>query len=111
MRVVLDHNVPHRLRPLLVGHDVFTTRFLGWEALTNGLLQAAADAGFEALVTCDKTMVGQHHEPDLPLPVVVLMARTNAIVELRPFVPPLLDLLAEPLARQFHRLHTPNKAL
>jgi predicted nuclease of predicted toxin-antitoxin system len=31
MKVLLDHNVPHELRPLFPEeHDVYTAQYLGW---------------------------------------------------------------------------------
>ena len=55
MKVLLDHDVPHRLRHALAPqHEAFTTRYLRWEHLKNGLLlQAAHDAGFDAFLTLD----------------------------------------------------------
>jgi hypothetical protein len=42
VRVLLDENLPHGLRSLLTGHDVFTAAFLGWIGIRNGELLAAA---------------------------------------------------------------------
>ena len=46
MKVFLDENLPHELRPHLQGHDVFTVQYMGWSGVKNGLLliQAAAAA-------------------------------------------------------------------
>ena len=98
MKLLLDHNMPKQLRPLLVGHDARTTRQMRWEALTNGvLLREAADAGFGAIITVDKKMRREQNLRSLPLPVVTLDARSNAIDGVRPFVADLLKLLATPL--------------
>ena len=45
MKVLLDENLPHDLRKLLPGHDVFTVAYLGWAGVKNGelLRRAAAD--------------------------------------------------------------------
>lgn len=57
MKVLLDSNVPHDLRGRLSHHDTFTAKYMGWSALKNGdLLKAAEEAGFEVLVTGDKTL-------------------------------------------------------
>ena len=56
-RVLLDHNVPRRVRAFLTGHVVETADDRGWGALTNGrLLDAAEKAGFEVLVTADQSI-------------------------------------------------------
>lgn len=55
MRILLDENLPHRLRRMLSGHDVRTTAYQGWAGLTNGMLLKAADeAGFDAMITADQ---------------------------------------------------------
>ena len=47
MRILLNENLPHKLRLLLAGHEVRTTAYQGWAGLTNrALLKAAEDAGF-----------------------------------------------------------------
>jgi len=55
MKVLLDENLPHELRLLLMPmHEVFTVSHLGWSALENGaLLSQAASNGFDALITKD----------------------------------------------------------
>ena len=52
MKLLLDENLPHRLRPLLLGHEVFTVAYMNWKGIENGsLLALAASNGFYALVT------------------------------------------------------------
>lgn len=51
MKRLLDENLPHRLRPLLVGHEVFTVAFMKWKGTENGkLFELAAQNGFEAML-------------------------------------------------------------
>jgi hypothetical protein len=55
MRILFDQNVPRALRNLLPGHDVRTAAEMGWSTLANGaLIDAAEQAGFEAIVTADR---------------------------------------------------------
>ena len=63
MRVLLDENLPHVLRNHLPKHDVVTAAYAGLAGYKNGaLLKAASDAGFDVLVTGDKTL---QYEQDL----------------------------------------------
>jgi hypothetical protein len=49
MKLLLDENLPHRLRLLITGHDVRTVSYMGWSGVENGeLLSRAAADGFEA---------------------------------------------------------------
>lgn len=57
MEVLLDENLPHRLRTHLGSHDVFTVRYQGWSGLKNGQLLGSAEAGgFEVFLTGDQTL-------------------------------------------------------
>jgi len=95
MKVLLDENLPHELRLLLMPmHEVFTVSYLGWSALENGdLLSQAAAKGFEALITKDQGIEHEQNVASLPLSVVVLRAKTNKIDDIRPLVPELLSAL------------------
>ena len=81
MKVLFDHNVPKKLRTLLPRHVVTTSRELGWDALKNGELLAAAEAqGFAAMVTGDKNLSYQQNLRGRDLALVVLGATDWATV-------------------------------
>jgi predicted nuclease of predicted toxin-antitoxin system len=73
LKVVLDQNVPAPLARLLQGHDARHTSNLGWEALSNGDLLAAAEAdGFELLITADKNIRYQQNLTQRTIALIVL---------------------------------------
>lgn len=73
MKVLLDHNIPHKLRQLMPAHDVSTADEMGWAELENGeLLRAAEVAGFAVLVTGDKNLSFQQDLRGMELALVVL---------------------------------------
>lgn len=43
MKLLFDHNVPHKLRGSLLGHQVRTADEMGWAVLENGQLLHAAE--------------------------------------------------------------------
>ena len=57
MRVLLDHNLPHKLRAnlgTLGRHEIVTASYMRWGDLKNGeLLRAAEECGIEVFVTGD----------------------------------------------------------
>jgi hypothetical protein len=58
MLVLFDQGTPLPIANALIGHVVKTARQLGWDTLNNGeLLRVAEEAGFEVLLTTDKTFV------------------------------------------------------
>ena len=109
MKILLDHCLDHHLRADLVGHDVYSARYMGWDALGNGrLLRAAADGGFDVVLTRDKAMRGQQNPAAVPLPVIVLDVLSGDIASIRPFLPAVLALLAgPPLTPDFHWVRRP----
>ncbi|MGA2441528.1 MAG: hypothetical protein ABSH08_11250 [Tepidisphaeraceae bacterium] len=119
MKLLFDHNVDRRFRRYIPGHEIRTTREMGWEALSNGLLlKVAADARFEAFVSIDKKIEREQNLKILPLPVVIIDALSNALPALIPFSPLLLDLFSHPLEPLLyvveptglvHRLTAPRK--
>jgi predicted nuclease of predicted toxin-antitoxin system len=76
MRVLLDENLPHRLRVALPGHEVFTADYMGWAGIQNGsLLRLVEAGGFEVFVTADRKMRGQQNLVGRPFAVVYLTAQ------------------------------------
>lgn len=56
MLVLLDHGTPRSIARWLEDHTVVEAVAKGWDRLVNGeLLKAAGDAGFDVLLTTDKT--------------------------------------------------------
>ena len=57
MKILCDQNVPRPLVKLLTGHKVRRAAELGWAELKNvNLLAACENAGFDLLLSGDKTM-------------------------------------------------------
>ncbi|MGA7238564.1 MAG: hypothetical protein WBY44_22975 [Bryobacteraceae bacterium] len=57
LRVLLDENLPHKLRLALNRFDAFTVQYMGYGGLKNGeLLKQAEEDSFDVFVTGDKTM-------------------------------------------------------
>lgn len=96
MKLLLDENMPHRLRLEIPGHDCFTVAYMGWSGIDNGeLLKAAAKEGFDALVTKDTKLRYEQNLDALALAVVVLKASSNDIDDIRPLLPKLVLALGE----------------
>jgi hypothetical protein len=75
VKVLLDENLPHDLRRALSALDPVTAQYSGWAGLKNGeLLTAAEDAGFEVLVTGDKTVQFEQNMKHREILVVSLSA-------------------------------------
>jgi hypothetical protein len=92
MRLLLDENLPKDLAGALTGHEVASVVGLGWAGTRNGeLLRRSGAAGYFAIITMDSNMPFQQDPAKLPLAIVVLKARSNAMRHLGPMGPAILD--------------------
>jgi len=82
VRVLLDENLPHKLRLHLPEHEVVTVAFAGFDGLKNGkLMKAAEDAGFEVFVTADRALPYQQNMTGRRIAVVALSGQIWAAIE------------------------------
>jgi hypothetical protein len=80
---LFDANTPAPLAASLREHQVTRADELGWQGLGNGeLLDAAEQAGFDLLLTCDQNVRYQQNFAGRSLAVVILS--TNHWPSLRP---------------------------
>jgi len=93
VRILLDESLPRPLARLLPEHDVRTVAAMGWTGRRNGELLQLAAGDFDALLTADQNLEHQQNVSALPIAIVVLVAPTNRIESLRPFILSLLRTL------------------
>jgi hypothetical protein len=92
--VLLDEDVPRRLKRELTVHEVRTVVEMGWTSIKNGvLLGLAAAAGFDVLLTCDRNMAHQQDVSALDLALVVLAVPDKRMQTILPLVPDVLTVL------------------
>jgi hypothetical protein len=73
VKILFDANTPAPLARFLRGHDVVRADELGWQGLENGaLLDAAEQAGFDLLLTCDQNVRYQQNFAGRKLALVIL---------------------------------------
>jgi hypothetical protein len=63
---------------------------MGWASIENGELLVLASQAFDVFVTVDRGLAFQQDLTALPMPVIILRARTNRLADLKPLVPKLL---------------------
>lgn len=80
----------------LPGHDVHTVAKMGWSSKRNSeLLQLMLAERFECLLTVDQNLEFQQNISASGIAVVIIVARTNRLKELRALVPRVLGALAK----------------
>lgn len=96
MRILPDEQLPRQLAREISRHRVRTVQQQGWAGMGNGeLLRRAAAEGFEVFVTADQNLQFQQNLSGSPLRVIVLAGRSNAIEDLVPLVPALLQAILD----------------
>lgn len=92
MKVLFDHNLPHKLRTSLdtIGnHEIVTASYMGWGNLTNGeLLRTAEESGIEVLVTGDRSLRYEQNLTGRRLAIVTLP--TNNWPTVKNYLPQIL---------------------
>jgi hypothetical protein len=83
MLILFDHSTPAPLSSYLPGHAVTKAKERGWERLANGDLLAEAErAGFDVLLTADKSMRYQQNLTGRRIALVVLSTPQWPVVRL-----------------------------
>ncbi|MEQ8810304.1 MAG: DUF5615 family PIN-like protein [Imperialibacter sp.] len=94
MKLLLDENIPRKLKSDLLDFNVFTVREMGWNGKQNGeLLRLMLEENFNVLITADKNLQTQQNFTKYPVPVIVLNVVLLTYEHMVPLVPRLKNLL------------------
>jgi len=95
VRVLLDECLPCRLTRDLVGHEARTVPEMGWASKRNGELLRLAEREFDVFLTVDRKLQHQQNLPMFDIAIVVMLARTNTLLDLRRLIPEVLEALPQ----------------
>ncbi len=96
MRILLDENIPRKLRGHFgTDHAVTTVPDMGWAGIKNGALIKLMQGQFEVFVTADQNMQYQQNFQKVGFIVVVLKAYKNKLELLLPLMPAVRAKLGE----------------
>lgn len=94
MRLLLDENLPKRLKQDLKEHEIYTAAEKGWTGISNGkLLGLLIENKFDALLTFDKNLQYQQNFTKYTIAVLVLNAPDNSYATLKNLVQKIKDVL------------------
>ena len=87
MKILLDECVTKRLKPMLLPHEVFTVREMGWSGIKNGkLMSLCSENSFDILLTIDKNLQYQQNLIKYSVTIVIFDSSSADISELSKFV-------------------------
>ena len=88
MKILLDENLPKKLKQDLQDYQVFTVREQGPNGKTNGdVIQLMIAERFDVLITFDKNLEHQQNFSRFAVPIFVLNAADNTYLTLKQLVP------------------------
>ena len=87
MKVLLDECLPKKLKREVEADEVSTVPEAGWATKQNGELLRLAEANFDVLLTNDQNLEHQQKLKKFDLAIIVLIAPTNDIEDLKPLMP------------------------
>ena len=94
MKVLIDENLPKRLKQDFQDYQIFTVREQGWQGKQNGeLLKLMLQEQFTVLLTFDKNIQHQQNLKNYPLNILILNAVDNRYLSLKPLVEKILKIL------------------
>jgi predicted nuclease of predicted toxin-antitoxin system len=100
MRLLLDENLPKRLKNDFPDHQVYTVADKLWTAKKNGeLLKLMLENDFAAMMTFDKNLQHQQNFERFPITVFVLSAPNNTYANLKPLAEKINQILNTSLMR------------
>jgi predicted nuclease of predicted toxin-antitoxin system len=98
MKLLLDENLPKKLKIDFPEHEIYTVSEMKWNGKKNGeLLKLMLEEEFKALLTFDKNLQYQQNFQKHPIPVIILNAENNTYLTLKVLVPRIKELLDRPL--------------
>ncbi len=93
MKVLLDECIDQRFAKELPDHSVETVPGMGWGGLKNGEILKLAEKEFDVFITVDRNLSFQQNLPLFNITVLVLLAPTNRLADLKVLVPDILVAL------------------
>jgi predicted nuclease of predicted toxin-antitoxin system len=83
MKLLLDENLPKRLKNDFPTHEIYAIRDKKWNGKKNGeLIKLMLEENFDALLTFDKNIQYQQNFEKYPICILVLSAKNNSYLEL-----------------------------
>lgn len=98
MKILLDENLPKKLKRDFSEHEIYTVTDRNWNGKKNGELLALMTAeDFQALFTFDPNLEHQQNFAKYPIAVFVFIAKNNIYQILSELVPNIKTELEKPL--------------
>jgi len=104
MKILLDENIPRRLKfDFDFGSEVHTVQEMNWSGKKNGeLLGLATLSGFDCFITLDKNLQFQQNLKRFSIFIIILDVSDSKYLTIQPLVSKLIQLLSSPIPEQIN---------
>jgi len=106
MKVLLDECLPKKLKREVQADIVRTVPEMGWAGTKNGDPLRLVEQEFDVFLTNDQNLEYQQNLKRFDLAIIVLMAPTNDIEDLKPLMPAVNEAIRTISAREIKYLKT-----
>jgi predicted nuclease of predicted toxin-antitoxin system len=94
MKILIDENLPKKLKNDLIEHSVYTVRDKNWHSKTNGdLIKLMIDDGFDLLITFDQNLQYQQNLVKCNIAVLVINTYNNQYETIKNYKDQILALV------------------
>lgn len=100
-RVLLDENLPRKLRRELPEFAIRTTQEEGWTSFANGELLTRAQASFDVLLTADRRLRFQQNLAQFNIGIVIIVTQDIRYQKIRTAIDSVRSALTEVNPREF----------
>lgn len=78
MKVLIDENLPKKLKLEIEDNESYTVRDMGWQSKSNGeLVELMLSNNFKVLVTFDQNLQYQQNLKKYPISIIVVNTQNN----------------------------------
>jgi len=98
MKILLDENLPKKLKRDFPEDDIYTVSDKNWNGRKNGeLLALMSTEKFDVFITFDQNIAYQQNLARNPIAVIILIAKSNSYEVLSELLPKIKFEMSKPL--------------
>ena len=94
MKILIDENLPKKLKKTLSDFEIYTIQEMDWLGLKNGeLIRSMIENKFDTLITFDQNLQYQQNLSNYPISFVLVNLQNNQFATILPHIEKMKKLL------------------
>jgi predicted nuclease of predicted toxin-antitoxin system len=96
MKILIDENLPKKLKKELSDFEIYSIQEMGWLGLKNGeLIRSMIENKFDTLITFDQNLQYQQNLSTYPISIVLVNLQNNQFSTILPYIEKMEILLKD----------------